>query len=408
MTRSLGLTAYRALTRRGDARVPAFDNPRPKGELLWIHAAEPGNTFPLVDLALRLLSARENMSVLITVPQGAKTPLVPDQEGLLTSQLPGEHPTSVKTFLDHWQPDACVWAWGGLLPNIVLAMAENGTPMFLVDADSGGFDGRRDRWLPDVARRLLAKFEAVLVRSPAAIRRLTQLGLTRDALEVVTPLLAGGQALPCDDADVSAFSAAIVGRTVWFANAVNPDEVQTVLKAHKQALRLSHRLLLIVRPEGTLTAEDVLERAKVLDMRGLHWDGRIYPEEITQVLVAENRQDVGLFYRVAAVSFMGGSLVAESTACDPFEAAALGSAVLYGPKVGRYLPSYSRLAAAGAARIVNDVGALGTAVTRLTAPDQAALMAHAGWDVISQGAAVTDKVVDLVQDALDRRWGGRP
>jgi 3-deoxy-D-manno-octulosonic-acid transferase len=28
-------------------------------------------------------------------------------------------------------------------------------------------------------------------------------------------------------------------------------------------------------------------------------------------------------------------------------------------------------------------------------------MAFAGWDVISKGAALTDKVIDLVQDTLD-------
>ena len=89
----------------------------------------------------------------------------------------------------------------------------------------------------------------------------------------------------------------------------------------------------------------------------------------------------------------------------PFEAAALGSAVLYGPKVRNFLPSYGRLATAGAARIVNDAGALGNAVSRLIAPDQAATMAHAGWDVISEGAELADRVIEMVQDRLDEEMG---
>ncbi|NOR32353.1 MAG: 3-deoxy-D-manno-octulosonic acid transferase, partial [Sulfitobacter sp.] len=106
-------------------------------------------------------------------------------------------------------------------------------------------------------------------------------------------------------------------------------------------------------------------------------------------------------------SFLGSSLHSGPGGCDPFEAAALGSAVLYGPKVRRFLPSYTRLAAEGAARIVNDATALGTAVSRLIAPDQAAVMAHAGWDVISRGAALTDKVIDLVQETLDQQEAHR-
>jgi 3-deoxy-D-manno-octulosonic-acid transferase len=46
-------------------------------------------------------------------------------------------------------------------------------------------------------------------------------------------------------------------------------------------------------------------------------------------------------------------------------------------------------------------------VSRLIAPDQAAAMAHAGWDVISKGAAVTDKITDLIQDILDTREAGK-
>ena len=56
---------------------------------------------------------------------------------------------------------------------------------------------------------------------------------------------------------------------------------------------------------------------------------------------------------------------------------------------------------------MNDATALATAVSRLIAPDQAAVMAHAGWDVISRGAALTDKVIDLVQDTLDQQEAER-
>jgi 3-deoxy-D-manno-octulosonic-acid transferase len=65
------------------------------------------------------------------------------------------------------------------------------------------------------------------------------------------------------------------------------------------------------------------------------------------------------------------------------------------------MPFYSRLAKAGAARIVKDGDTLGTAVSRLISPDQAAAMAVAGWDVVSQGADLTDRVIDLVHATLD-------
>ena len=98
---------------------------------------------------------------------------------------------------------------------------------------------------------------------------------------------------------------------------------------------------------------------------------------------------------------MGSSLIAGHGGRDPFEPAALGSAILYGPNVSLHLSSYTRLANVGAARIVKDAESLAAALNQLIAPDRAAAMAHAAWELMSTGAEVTDHLVDLVLDTLD-------
>ncbi|MFT6674962.1 MAG: 3-deoxy-D-manno-octulosonic-acid transferase [Sulfitobacter sp.] len=411
MARSLGLTAYRALARRAVAQTQHIFAPRPKGELLWIHAAEPGNVIAIQDLALRLCTARIGLNILITLPEGdAPTPPLPSRQDIgRIDQItaPSEHPQAVAAFLDHWKPDACIWAWGALRPNLILEAAARHCPLVLVDADTRGFDGRRDRWLPDLTRHLLALFSAVLARSDTARKRLVQLGRLRDTIDLTSPLLAGGQALPYVETDLSDLSMAMGGRPVWFAANVLPKEVPVVLSAHRKAMRLSHRLLLILHPASAPDGDAVEKLATSRDFNVLRWGDGGVPDETTQVMVADDAADLGLFFRIAPVSFLGSSLIAGEGGCDPFDAAALGSAVLYGPKVRHFMHSYTRLAAAGAARIVNDADALGTAVSRLIAPDQAAAMAHAGWDVISQGAAVTDQVTDLIQDILDTSEAGK-
>lgn len=404
MARSLGLSAYRALARRGEGQPPDTNVPRPAGEVLWVHCPEPDTYLAVQDLAQRQIASRPDLNILITMtalPNNAfeNTPL----SGVYLREICDDHPVSVAAFLAHWRPDCCVWTWGGLRPNLLLATSAQACPMFLVDADLSGFDGRRDRWLPQVARTLLPLFDAVMARTPSAARRLGQLGLGKSSLETTTALHAGGQALPCNESDLADLSAACVGRAIWFANGVQQEELQTVLAAHRQALRLSHRLLLVLRPSGTLDAAQALEQTRLQDFRVCGWDDGQFPDETTQILISEDPRDVGLFYRVAPVSFLGGSLVAGHYSIDPLEAAALGSAVLYGPRVGRHLHSYSRLATAGAARIINDSAALGMAVSRLIAPDQAAAMAHAGWEVVSESAILMDKITDLIQSALDAR-----
>ena len=39
------------------------------------------------------------------------------------------------------------------------------------------------------------------------------------------------------------------------------------------------------------------------------------------------------------------------------------------------------------------------------APDKAAAMAHAAWDVTTAGAEVGNRVIDLIRDGLDKAGG---
>ncbi|MEP5731571.1 MAG: glycosyltransferase N-terminal domain-containing protein [Sulfitobacter sp.] len=403
MARSLGLTAYRALTRRGNVPSDPPATPRPDGELVWLHAGEVSNLVAVQNLAARLVASRPGLSILITVPDDHAISATPPHldKNILQMTVPGEHPANVNAFLDHWAPNAGIWVWGGLRPNLILAASERACPLVLIDADGSGFDKRHSRWLPDVTRQILSTFDCIFARSDIGKKQFEQMGISPDQLEQTSPLLAGGQVLPCIDSDLSDLAGTLGGRPTWFAAQVLAQEIPIVLSAHQMASRMSHRLLLLLQPANAAEVDSAVDLATERGLNVVRWAEGQFPDETTQVMLSDTQEDQGLFFRVAPVSFLGSTLFPGSISCDPMNVAALGSAVLYGPKVREYMHSYSRLAAAGAARIVNDADALGTAVTNLIAPDHAAAMAHAGWDVISRGAELADKVVDLIQDILD-------
>jgi 3-deoxy-D-manno-octulosonic-acid transferase len=118
-------------------------------------------------------------------------------------------------------------------------------------------------------------------------------------------------------------------------------------------------------------------------------------------LLADTRGEMGLWYRLATIAMMGSSLLPGMGGSDPNEPASHGAAIIYGPNVGRYLPSYRRYASAGGARIVRDADTLAAAVAHLIAADRSAAMAHAAWEVATVGAEVTDQILALLHDILD-------
>jgi hypothetical protein len=130
------------------------------------------------------------------------------------------------------------------------------------------------------------------------------------------------------------------------------------------------------------------------------------PDAEANVYLADTMGELGLWYRVAPTSLVGGSLQPIG-GHNPFEPAALGSAILHGPFVTNFVDIYQRLTEAGAARLVTGPDTLAEAVHELMNPDKAASMAHAAWEVVSQGAEVTDRALDAIFDRLDAGQAAR-
>ncbi len=324
-----------------------------------------------------------------------------DGDGIQRQRIDSDHPDAAAAFIDHWQPDVLIWTWGGLRPNLVLAAKERGVHMLLVDAGENGFDRRRDRWLPEVPRRLLAQFDMVMARSQPAFARLVQLGRPIGEIELTTPLSAFGHTLPANDSDVADVTEALRGRPTWLAAPVHPDEIVTVLAAHRQAMKVAHRLLLILLVSDPASVPRVVEVAGTRALNTTLWSEGDFPDENAQVLIADAQDELGLWLRVSPVAFLGGSLSPDTPDNDPYIAAAHGTAIVYGPYVPTHSDAYKRLLTAGGARIVNDASSLGLAVSQMISPDRAAQMAMAGWDVLTEGAESLDRVVTCVQDHLD-------
>lgn len=402
MGRSLSLAAYLAYVRRAGRAGALPDVPRPDGPLIWAHAADPARADTLLHLAERLAAHRRGLHLLLTADTPAPARLKPAGP-VIWQPVPPDNLPAAEAFLAHWRPDICLWTGGDLRPALIISAARKAIPLYLVDADEAHLERPAWRWFPDMPRAVLSEFSTILARNEAAARLLRRLGAPAPILSVSGAFQEGAMALPYSSADREELAQLTRGRPVWLAAMVQPEEVDTVLEAHREVSSLAHRSLLIIVPDEIGEDLSIRERLERDAWRFVVWSEGQMPTETTQVILADTRGEMGLWYRVAPITFMGSSLMAGQHGRDPNEPAAHGSAILYGPHVGRYLNRYSRYAEAGAARIVRDAGTLAAAVQRLIAPDQAATMAHAAWDVASRGAAVTDQVLDMLLDRLDRQ-----
>lgn len=398
--RPLSLAAYLALSRGRAAEISTASMPsRPAGALVWAHAEDASQLRALSDICQRLGQQRNGFFCLLTYCTGV--PPKHELAGTICLPLPPDTVADSAAFLAHWAPAACLWTGSELRPALLRAAAEGGCTLALLDIQDKSLSTPAPRWLPDTVIATLRLFDRHFAVNGNALRRLRRLGLAGNSIRVAGPLLETPLPLPCNDTDHSDAAAMLSGRPVWLAARVQADEVDIVLSAFRQIRRLAHRLLLVIVPEVGVDPGIVLDKIEESALRHVCWDTGDQPDEATEVLLVVDIADLGLWYRLAPVSLVGSSLLTGQRGRNPFEAAALGSAVLHGPNVGYYRRNYAQLAEAGAARSVTDAETLAAAVAQLIAPDRAAQMAHAGWEVVSEGAELTNQVVEFLNETLD-------
>lgn len=385
-------------------RMGEASQPRPEGQLVWFHAASVGEAASLLELLRRLAQARPALRCLVTTGTVTSAQLLADRlpETCLHQYVPMDVLPWVRRFLDHWRPDLAVWTESELWPAMLTETHGRGIPMLLINARISARSFRRWRMMPRLAAALLGRFDRILAQDALAGEQLTSLGADPERLSVEGTLKEGAAPLPYDEAERVRFARALSGRPVWLAASTHPGEDEMVLAAHARARRALPMLALILAPRHPARGDAL---AEMMRGRGLAVAQRSKGEPIgpdIDVYLADTLGEMGLWYRIASVSFVGGSLI-EIGGHNPFEPALLGSAILFGPHVRNFVDGYRRLSDAGAAVLVRSEGELAEALVATIAPDRAAEMAAAGWAACSEGAEVTDAVLDAIGTLLDRK-----
>ena len=376
------------------------------GEVLWVHATNAEQLSALGDIGCRLKTLRPDLLVVASVaPALANRPL-PEGCDIRETLPPGDSASAARQFLEKYHPDICLWAGGGLRSNLLRAARDRNVELLLVDIRPDEVPARRRRWLTDQTQRMIECFSAVYVSERDSVERIQRLGLDPDRITLTTQLRSSITPPGCHPDELVEVNDMLGGRPVWLAARAEPEEFATILDSHRIALRHLHRLLLVIAVDCESDADTLEETLRDSGLRYCNWGDGDMPNEHTQVLVTCAEDGLGLWYRVAPVSLIAGTLEPAWQGHCPMEALSLGSAVLFGPGIRRYRDLYARLEREGAAVRITGRSDLAAQVALLTAPDKAAAQALAGWGVVTEGAKLTDLLIEQIQMRLDAREVG--
>ena len=398
MTMSLPTWLKAALRRRVDPSRPHKPDTRERaaaGPLLWIDNTDLRNADALSAL---VRAAGEDCGDLRVFSTGIALPSTGPAGPDITDQpRPAESATSARAFVEKWHPDAALFFTSDLSAHMVLAAERAGVPIFLMC----------DALPPRLTRTVLRRATRLFTIDSAQAERLRRAGISDARIEVTGPLCEGPAALPCNESERENLSRLMAGRQSWLAASTSAAEDITVVEAHASVARHAHRLLLILVPGDPDRGPSLAESLRHEGWRVAQRSADEEPDEETQIFVADTSGEMGLWHRLAPVAFLGGTLSPDGhgTGADPAGPAGLGAAIIHGPRTSAHTDYYTKLDTAGAARTVRDAISLARALEALIAPDQAAKLAHAAWEVSSSGAETTELIVSRLIPALDRGRG---
>lgn len=350
--------------------------PRPAGRLVWLHAVSVGESLSILPLVQRLVDGGAEVLVTSTTVTSARLLAERLPAGSRHQFLPIDTGPAVAAFLDHWRPDVAVMVESEFWPRLIHDTHARAIPLILANARMSEASARRWRRMPGPIRAMLARFAAITAPDARIAGVLADLGADPARVTVTGSLKRGADRLPVDEGERERLGAQIGGRRCWLAASTHPGEEEVVAAAHRLVLERDPGALLILAPRHPDRGMAV---AALLAGAGLRVARRAAGEAIapaTQVYLADTLGEMGLWFDLCPVAFIGGSLVPVG-GHNAYEPVAHGAAVLTGPRVGNFAALYGRLLAAGGAVTVADADALAAAVADLADPARRAAMTAA-------------------------------
>lgn len=355
----------------------------------------------MLGLIERVLRERPGLEFLVTTGTVASARLVAARLPARAHHqfAPLDFPLFVARFLDHWRPDLALWVESELWPNLVLATRARGVPMILVNARLSTRAHARWRRVGGMIGPVLDAYALILAQSAGQAERFRALGARRVAS--VGDLKAAAPPLPADPAALSRLREAVAGRPLWLAASTHAGEEEIAAEVHRALKARRPRLLTIVAPRHPARGDAIAAMLKGRGLAVARRSRRETPRADTDIYLADTIGELGLFYRLCDIALVGGSL-AERGGHNPFEAARLGAAVLFGPDTRNCAVLAEALLAAGAAQSVTRESLAGAVSALLDDPRLVAGRAAAGLRVAAAGEDVLDAVLDHLAPWLDR------
>ena len=378
--------------------------PRPFcSRLIWFHCASVGECQSALPLIHKILAGYPDMAVLLT--SGTKTSaefVAPHlSPRFLHQYVPLDQPQWVARFLDHWHPNLGVWVESELWPNLIAQSKKSGMELILLNARMSEKSFQQWQKMPSFIHYVTQSFSLVLAQNETYARYFAALGAQR--VEISGNMKFAAEPLPYVMDELRQWQNLIGSRKVWLAASTHEGEEKSIAAAHQSLRRDYPDLLTIIAPRHPQRSAKIQLELKSMRLLTAVRSQKQLPTAQTDIYLADTIGELGLFFALCKLVFIGGSLRVHG-GHNLLEPARYGCAILYGPHMENFADLHAAMQQYHAAQLVHNDMELQSFASRLLSDREAVTALGQRAKQIAYGQ---DQILDGIFARLEP-WLGPP
>ena len=386
----------RFLERRGISSLS-----RPLSYLIWFNAASVGEAISIINLIEKLQKNNKKIKFLITTTTISSSLILMNMmpRNCVHQFSPIDTFSATKNFLDHWKPDLAIFVESEFWPRLIFEIKKRGIPLGLINARMEKKTFKNWFKIKSTSRQILEKFDFVYAHDHLTAKRLLSLGITKKKLLGIISSKEQATPLTYSSKEYYKFKKLFKDRKIWVAASTHEGEDEIIINAQEKLHSIDKNFLLILIPRHPDKAKQ-LYRKKQSDVHILKIRSKEQKiTEKTSIYLADTLGELGLWYKLCKIVFLGGSLV-KIGGHNPYEPCRFGNAIITGPYVYNFQKAFDQLNEAGAIIYVKSNQELVEKIKTLSNNDNAKLIGQKGLKYVNSLSDQSSPIINKINTFL--------
>tara|TARA_Y100001960_G_C14765961_1_gene876985 strand:+ start:2107 stop:3348 length:1242 start_codon:yes stop_codon:yes gene_type:complete len=341
---------------------------RPNGNLIWINAVSLGEARSVIPLIKEILKYDVKIlftTVTVTSAKHVKSILKNiNNNSIMHQYSPIDHPLVLKFFLNHWKPDSIILVESEIWPNIIIESFKRKISILLLQGRISNKTFKRWKIFQSFSKYVFKKFSIIIAQDHKNAIKYKKLGGKNIYKEINLKnfLPAPKMNNKNEEKLIASINQNLI---ILFASIHENIEDEATILTHIKTKQINPDLLTIVVPRHPNKINNFLKTAKKYKLNIVFRSSKNLPNSSTDIYIADTIGELGSFYKIADICFIGGSLTNRG-GHNLIEPALEKCAIIFGPDVSNHSSSAKKLLDNKAAIQINNINELVKKITSLS------------------------------------------